>query len=225
MKKITALIPAYNEEKRIFNTVNSLKKSKYINKILVIDDGSTDNTREIAMKTGVDVISSEGNIGKGNALNLGLKTISYEEDIIVFIDADLENTAIEVDKLIAPILYENIDVTIARFKPALKKGGFGLVKKMAQKGVELFTGQVIDSCLSGQRAFKAEVLKNIKKIPSKFGVEIGMLIDILNKGYSVKEVDVDMKHRETGRDINGFIHRGRQFYQILYTLIYKRIEG
>ncbi len=223
-KKIIALIPAYNEGERIVNTIKSLKKTKYINEIIVIDDGSIDNTASKALATGVKVIKLNKNKGKGYAIMCGLKEIKSYGDIIVFIDADLEHTALEADKLVLPLLYEDYDVTIAKFKPPSKKGGFGLVKFVAKKSVYFFTSIEMDNCLSGQRAFKAEVLNKIKKIPSSYGLEIGMLIDILKLNYKIKEVDVDMVHRETGRDIKGFIHRGKQLYQIVNTLIDKGLE-
>ena len=114
-------------------------------------------------------------------------------------------------------------MVIARFKPVRGKKGFGFVKALAFYGVKFFTGQEVTSALSGQRAFKKEVLDEIGTIPEGFGIEIGMLIDILNKGYIVKEVDVDMWHDVTGRDLKGFIHRGKQFWHILKVLVSKMI--
>lgn len=221
---ISALVPAYNEEDKIENTIKSIKKSKYINYIVVIDDGSKDNTAEIAIKLDVEVIRLETNRGKGFALECGIRKVINKSDIIVFLDADLEESSIEVDRLIEPILKNQCDVTIAKINSTCNKGGFGLVKLLAKKGVKYFTKYDFDCSLSGQRAFKTEVLKEIKKIPRKYGVEIGMIIDILNSDYTIKEIEVDMKHRETGRDLRGFIHRGKQFFQILETLIWKSLE-
>ncbi|NLZ52227.1 MAG: glycosyltransferase family 2 protein, partial [Thermoanaerobacteraceae bacterium] len=124
-------------------------------------------------------------------------------------------------KLISPILSDEADVVIARFKPPGTKKGFGLVKTLAFYGVKLFTGRNITSALSGQRAFKREVLDAIGTIPEGFGIEVGMLIDILKNGFIVKEVDVDMHHDVTGRDLKGFLHRGKQFWHILKVLVSK----
>ncbi|WIF94554.1 glycosyltransferase family 2 protein [Caminicella sporogenes] len=222
---ISVLIPAYNEEKRIGKTIESVKKSRYVNHIVVIDDGSKDDTAYIAKKFGVCVIRLNTNKGKGYALSCGLKCVTNKSDIVVFLDADLGESAIEVDKLIKPLIRNECDVTIAKFKTfGNKKGGFGFVKFLSKKGVKYFTDIDFDNSLSGQRAFKVEVLKKIKKIPKKFGVEVGMTIDILNLGYSIKQVEVDMKHRLTGRDIKGFLHRSRQFYEILTTLLLRALR-
>ncbi|WP_129597066.1 glycosyltransferase family 2 protein [Anaerophilus nitritogenes] len=221
---ITALVPTYNEEDKIKETIEGIQKSMYIDKIVIIDDGSLDQTVKVAKDTKAEVYILDKNQGKGAALTYGIQKVIDESKIIVFLDGDLGASTIEVDKLVLPILEEIADVTIARFPSAKKKGGFGLVKNLARYGVKYYTGQTIYTSLSGQRGFKSEVLKKLGPIPSDYGVEVGMTIDILNMGYRIKEVDVDMTHRETGRDLKGFIHRGKQFYQILSTLLKKNKE-
>lgn len=224
-KVVTAIVPAYNEEGRIRNTVLALKGIEYIQHIYVINDGSTDKTYDMADSVdGIDVVNQYPNRGKGEALYRGLQLALKDSDIIVFADADLEESARDVEKLIVPILEDRADVTIAKFPPAKRKGGFGFVKKLAKEGVYINTGKRMDTALSGQRAFKSEVLRQINVRYKGYGVELGMLIDILNRGYSVMEVDVNMYHNETGRDLSGFIHRGKQFWQILTVLISKTIS-
>lgn len=224
-KVVTAIVPAYNEENRIKNTVLALKGIEYIQHIYVINDGSTDKTYDMADSVdGIDVVNQYPNRGKGEALYRGLQLALKDSDIIVFADADLEESARDVEKLIVPILEDRADVTIAKFPPAKRKGGFGFVKKLAGEGVYINTGKRMDTVLSGQRAFKSEVLRQINVRYKGYGVELGMLIDILNRGYSVMEVDVNMYHNETGRDLSGFIHRGKQFWQILTVLISKTIS-
>lgn len=222
---VSVIIPAYNEENRITNTLYALKSINIINNIYVIDDGSTDDTYfKAASVKGVDVIRLKKNSGKGCALSEGVELALKHSDIIAFVDADIEGSATEVEKLILPILKDDADVTIAKFPPAKRKGGFGLVKKLAREGVYFNTGIRIDTVLSGQRAFKKEVLEQLNSNYTGYGVELGMTIDILNKGYSIKEVDVNMCHNETGRNISGFIHRGKQFWQILKVLVIKSIS-
>ena len=86
------------------------------------------------------------------------------------------------------------------------------------------TGVELDATLSGQRLFKKEVLEKFKEIPFGYGVEVGMTIDILKNGYKIKEVLVNMTHNETGRDLKGFIHRGKQYYHIKRVLKQKKKE-
>lgn len=225
--KISVLIPAYNEEQNIEETIEGVREltgntggnEKAKIDIIVIDDGSTDNTYARASKTGVKTIKLAQNIGKVGALECGLK--KAEGDIIVFLDADLKRSSAEASKLIAPILAGEADVVIGSFKASPTPGGFGLVKKLTYYGVKLLTGCEMKSALSGQRAFRRQVLEDLRPIPGGFGVEVGMLIDLLRKGYRVVEVPVEMEHEATGRNLKGFLHRGKQFCHILRVLISK----
>lgn len=223
-ESITVLIPAFNEAERIENTINSLKSLELINRIVVIDDGSKDKTFKLSKQLGIETYNLRKNRGKGYALNFGIKKVLKDSTIIVFLDADLGSSSIEVKKLILPIVNREADVTIARFPTAKKKGGFGLVKGLSRLGVHKLTGKMIFSALSGQRAFRTNVLKELGDLPEDYGVEVGMIIDILNKGFIIKEVEVNMTHRETGRDFSGFVHRGKQFYQILRIILRKYKE-
>lgn len=221
--KTAIIIPAFNEESFITDTINSIKSIENTD-IIVVDDGSSDKTAQIIKSMDDIILLSYGsNKGKGYALNYALGYCENKYDIIGFIDADLSYSAGEAKKLLDVILNEEADVSIARFPKAKKKGGFGFVKTLAFYGIKFFTKKEIYSGLSGQRFFKAEVLKNLGKIPYGYGVEVGMTIDILRLGYTIKEVDVNMIHNETGRDISGFKHRFKQFYHILLILFKKFI--
>lgn len=224
---ISIIIPAYNEEGKIKDTLEGIKDIAEINEVIVVDDGSSDKTSEVASKLKDDkikVFTLDKNRGKGYALNYGLKIAMKNADIIGFLDGDLGSSSSEVKKLITPILNNEADVIIAKFPPAKKKGGLGFVKGLAKESVLEMTGKELDATLSGQRIFKKEVLEKFNEIPFGYGVEVGMTIDILKYGYTIKEVLVNMTHSETGRDLKGFIHRGKQFYHIKKVLRQKRKE-
>lgn len=220
-KNVIIVIPAYNEEKNIGRTIEGLKNLDVIDDIVVVDDGSTDNTRLVLGNYNVKVISLGRNYGKGYAMKKAIEEI--ECDIIGFIDGDVGETSSEVEKLITPVLMDDTDFTIAKFPSASKnvniKGGFGLVKKLAKKGVYYFTGKEIDTSLSGQRVYKKEIVDNIKYIPNDYGIEVAMTVQAINNGYKFKEIPVNMTHRYTDRSLKGFKHRGKQFVDILKTLI------
>ena len=224
--KIAVLVPAYNEENQIRNTIKGIMNIPYDIDLFVIDDGSTDNTVKYVQEfKNVNLLTYGANKGKGYALNFGLKKVIGNYDIIGFLEGDIGETSSEAEKLIKPILYDKIDVTIAQFPSAKKKGGFGFVKRLSFSGIKYFTGKEIYSGLSGQRFFKKEVLEIIEEIPFGYGVEVGMTIDILKKGFTIKEVPVVMTHNETGRNISGFIHRFKQFYHIILILIKKALKN
>jgi glycosyltransferase involved in cell wall biosynthesis len=217
IENIVAVIPVYNEEDRIEDTIKALKKIEVLSKIVIIDDGSTDNTLNVVRTLNVDCIKLDKNCGKGYAIKKAIEELNF--DILVLVDGDLGESSSEVEKLIYPVVNNESDVTIAKFPRPLKKGGFGLVKKLAKYGVYMYTGKKIDTTLSGQRVYKKEVIDKITYIPDRFGIEVAMTVQTLKNGYNINEIDVNMRHRETGRSMNDFLHRGKQFWDILKTLV------
>lgn len=219
--KLVCVVPVYNEADLIVNTIVNLKKIKYIDEIVVVNDGSTDNTLDVVNGLNISLIDLKNNYGKGYAIKTAINELEY--DYIAFVDGDLGDTSIEVKSLILPIINGEADVSIAKFSNrgtmTNTKGGFGIVKKFAKKGVYIFTNKELDSSLSGQRVYKKEVIDRINYIPNNFGIEVAMTIQTLNMGFSILEVPVTMAHRYSQRNLKGFLHRGRQFVDILKTFI------
>ncbi|HET6454105.1 MAG TPA: glycosyltransferase, partial [Armatimonadota bacterium] len=162
------------------------------------------------------------NRGKGAALNKALSQANGE--VLLLLDADLGKSASEAVNLLEPVLSGEADMTIAVFKPtdadgklSSRSGGFGLAMKTARLGIRLLGGKWVQSPLSGQRAFKREIVEK-RGFALRFGVETGLTIDALRGGYRVVEVPVRMVHRPSGRSLRGFVHRGRQMADVLLTL-------
>lgn len=219
--KLVCVVPVYNEADLIVNTIASLKKVKNIDEIVVVNDGSTDDTLDRVNELNIRVINLKKNYGKGYAMKTAINTLEY--DYIAFVDGDLGDTSIEVESLILPVINGEADVSIAKFSKedtiVNTKGGFGIVKKFAKKGIYLFTKKDLDNSLSGQRVYKKEVIDKINYIPNSYGIEVAMTIQTLNNGFSILEVPVTMTHRYSQRNLKGFLHRGRQFLDILKTFI------
>ncbi|MDI3534453.1 MAG: hypothetical protein PWQ82_818 [Thermosediminibacterales bacterium] len=222
---VAVIIPAFNEAKTIAETIQGIKQVEMVNRVIVVDDGSTDETSAIAESCGVEVVRHSKNMGKGKALNKGLQVIR-KADIVVFLDGDVGTTSHEIEKLILPLIDGKADITIAKFPPPKIRGGFGFVKFLAKTGLKLFTGITFSSPLSGQRAMTWETIQFIGSIPSGFGAEVGITLKAAMGGFRIKEVEVNMTHRETKRNLSGFIHRGRQFLavsKVLLSFLFSRI--
>lgn len=215
--KVIAIVPAFNEEVVIRDTVRSLKSLEMIDDVIVVNDGSTDRTAQVAREGGARVVSLEKNLGKGDALNYALDSEKY--DVVLLIDADLGRSAGEASKLLAPILEDRSDMTIAIFSKTKEKGGFGLVKKLAAWGIKKITSKEMKEPLSGQRAIKEEIIKKIGEFDSGFGIDVGLTIDALKSGFRVTEISTRMFHRHTGRNLKGFTHRGYQFWCVLKAIL------
>ncbi len=217
MPKMWAIVPAFNEAERITATISSLIQIKDL-AVMVVDDGSADNTSELAREAGANmVLTLPVNRGKGNALNQGVGQLPENAEIVAFIDADLGKCASEAEKLLMPVAEGKADMTIGIFPKATKKGGFGLVKRLARCSVKLLGGVEVTAPLSGQRALNRKALSAVFPLEEGYGIEVGLTIDAGRKGLRIHEVPVQMTHNETGRDLAGFKHRGKQFREILAT--------
>ncbi|NLN77950.1 MAG: glycosyltransferase [Armatimonadetes bacterium] len=220
MPRIGVLIPAYNEADRIDRTIAAVSAMPDIDELVVIDDGSTDETASVAESAGASVIRLEENSGKGAALNAGVAEV--QADVYLMIDADLGESASETVRLLEPVLAGHADMSIAIMKaPEGHKGGFGFVMGLSRWAIRRFGGMVVTAPLSGQRAFRRELIERIGGFEEGFGVETAMTIDALRQGYKIVEVPLPLTHRATGRNWAGFRHRGRQFVDIL-KVVFRR---
>ncbi|MCR4402169.1 MAG: glycosyltransferase family 2 protein [Firmicutes bacterium] len=220
---ISVIIPAYNEGSTVASTVRAARAGVvacgFPCEVLVVDDGSVDTTAQAAEAAGARVVSLGRRSGKGAALTEGVWQTTG--DVVAFLDADLGDSASEVEKLIAPVVRGEVDMTIARFRRTRRgtaAGGFGIVKGMAKTGIRCLAGLWVSAPLSGQRAARRDVVLALTPFESGFGVEVGMTIDAARRGYRIAEVDCEMSHRATGRDFAGFLHRGRQLYWVTRAL-------
>ena len=214
---VVAIVPAYNREDRIGATVAALGRVRSVDRLLVVDDGSTDRTAEVAREAGADVLVLSRNRGKGGAVAAGVEA-TPDAAIYLLIDADLEDTAAEAERLIDPVRSDEADMTIGVLPPADGKAGFGLIKRLARWGTARGSdGFAPTAPLSGQRALRASLLRELSSA-ERFGLEVALNIDAARAGARVVEVEVPMDHRHTGRSLSGFAHRGRQGVDIVRAL-------
>ncbi len=216
-ERISIIIPAHNEAERIGATVRSV--IKFAEEIIVVDDGSKDETALEAKRAGARVLRLRRNMGKGFALLAGFAVSKGE--ILLLLDADLGCSAKESFPLLIPILKGEADMTIADLPT--KKGGFGLVLGLSRFGVKLLTGRKMRAPISGQRAIRREILEGFPW-ERGFGFETALTIYGLKKGYRISEIPLPLEHRRTGKSLKGFLHRGKQFLQILIALIKSSIR-
>jgi hypothetical protein len=226
---VSIVIPAWNEEDQLGATMQALRRMAAgcsegqqpwgRVELIVVDDGSSDGTFAVAQRAADAVLRHERRRGKGEALRTGWQAACG--DVLLFADADLGESAVHLARLLEPIAAGQADMTIARFPAADRPAGFGLVKRLAAGGIRRLCGYEAASPLSGQRAVRRELLEQIGPLASGFGIEVGLTIDAVRTGHTVQEVELPLKHKETGRDWRGFMHRGRQFLSVLRTIALK----
>lgn len=212
-ENVSAIIPAYNEYDRILQTLDALRGIESIKEVIVVDDGSTDGTYQLLKPLdNITLLHYRHNRGKGYAVKHALGHITCP--FVALLDADLCESASEVQKLIECISFDQKAIIIGKLSPPSKKGGFGIVKGISGSGFQALTSRKVESLLSGQRVLPLEFLKSVD-IPMGFGLEFKITLEGVRKGYELIEVPVNMHHRETGRDVKGFLHRGKQCFDIL----------
>jgi glycosyltransferase involved in cell wall biosynthesis len=246
------IVAAYNEADRIASTLVALAGAFPGAPVWVADDGSTDATAAIAEAAGARVVRSErgaprrtGGVGKGGAVTLAareaLKAVagvvhegsigptprSCEGDpsrggpVALLCDGDLGDSAARLRALVETVRRGDADVAVAVF--ALRVGGgLGVAVGFAGWAIRRRCGLALRAPISGQRAVRASVLAQVLPFAHGYGMEIGMTIDAARAGALVREVELDLSHRATGRTLGGFVHRGRQLIDFVRVYIARR---
>jgi glycosyltransferase involved in cell wall biosynthesis len=231
--RVAVIIPAKNEQARIAATVRGANAIPAVDLVLVVDDGSTDETAAAAHDAGAVVIRHARNRGKGAAMHSGAQALDELDRrtvgenaprALLFLDGDLEDTAAEAAPLIDPVHDGVVDMTIATLPPQRTAGGgHGLVVRLARSGIERATGWTPTQPLSGQRCLTSDAFHAALPLARGFGVEVGLTIDLLRQGFKVREVEVPFHHRVTGADWRSQMHRGRQWLDVARALVQRGV--
>jgi hypothetical protein len=201
---LTILVAARDEEERIAATVAALRERFPGSEVLVADDGSRDGTADAAEAAGAIVLRLPRR-GKGEALSAGERAAAPGG--LLLCDADLEGD-------LRPLAESPCDLAIAGFARP-QRGGFGIVKRVGGALVRLRSGYRPREPLSGQRLLGPRARAACFPLAPGFGCEVRMTIDAVRAGLRVGEEAHELAHRPTGRDLGGFVHRGRQLVDIL----------
>jgi hypothetical protein len=226
-----ALVPAFNEAERIGATVAALRKVPGVAEVLVVSDGSTDATAARALEAGAHCLDLPRNFGKGGALNAGLAALtgrvreglSPEPVALLLADADLGDTAALLEALLEPVLAGQADLAVADLPAQPGAKGFGVAIGMARWGMRRVAGRTLAEPLSGQRALRWTAVGELVPFAHGFGVEVAMTLDAVAAGLRVVEVQVDLRHKPTGRTVAGIVHRGRQAGSVARELARHRV--
>jgi hypothetical protein len=202
---LTILIAARDEEERIAATVEALRAQFPGVEVIVADDGSRDTTAVRAEDAGATVLRLPRR-GKGQALSAAER--AAPPGALLLLDADIRGDARRLSAGSARGL------RIARFARR-EGGGLGLAKGVARALIRLRAGVETAEPLSGQRALDVQARAACFPLAPGFGAETRMTIDAARAGIPIEEVELELEHRATGRDLRGFAHRGRQLVDLL----------
>lgn len=222
---ITVILPAYEEEVSIGSIV--LLTRLYTDKVIVVDDGSSDRTAEIARKAGAVVIVHEENLGKGGALRTGFAAaVKMGADIIVTMDSDAQHNPADIPRLVAPIIEGEADmVNGSRYingqnknTPTYRRFGQKLLDKATNKN----SGIKITDSQSGFRAFAASIIDVFRFNALGMAIESEMLADAGKAGLRIREVEIGVRYDVDGSTVNPIKHGLEVLVTILKDMEFKR---
>jgi hypothetical protein len=199
---LTILVAARDEEQRIGRTVATLRRTFPQAEVVVADDGSRDATAAAASSAGARVLRLP-RLGKGQALTLAERALPPGP--LLLCDADLEGD-------LTLLAEDDADLAVAAFAERVG-GGFGVAKRTARALIRALSGFEAREPLSGQRRLSREARETCFPLAPGFGCEVRMTIDAVRAGVRVRERELPLRHRATGRGASGFLHRGRQLVE------------
>nr|WP_237700649.1 glycosyltransferase [Janibacter sp. HTCC2649] len=234
-RTVAAIIPCKDEADRIVATVEAVLGLDGVDKVVVVDDGSSDDTAAVADAAGADVIVHARNFGKAAALETGVRHLRELESFnaidthsprhLLFVDGDLESSASNLHVLLPPVLEGRADMTIATLPPqSTAGGGHGFVVRLARDGIKNLTGWTARQPLSGMRCLTAEAFDAASPLAPGWGVEVGLTVDVLSAGLRVAEVPCELQHRVSGKDWSGQVHRAKQYRDVWRALTRRRVR-
>ena len=228
MVLISIVIPARNEMatigpvlKAVNNEISKIKKYKF--EVIVVDDGSTDNTRDIAEKNNVKVIVNRGIHGKGKALAVGFKEAMG--DVIIMLDADYSHRPEDINKFIDKIEEGYGLVVGSRYTGGSDE--YNLVRSFGNTfltgAFKLFFGIRLSDALNGYKAFREEVVKNHRYNSKDFEIEIELIANALKEGYKIGEFPCHERERAGGKmKSRAYIHGPKFLLSIIrYGVVYR----
>jgi polyisoprenyl-phosphate glycosyltransferase len=211
MKQIAAIIPAYNEEATIADVVKVLVESPFVSEVIVVSDGSTDNTSEMAREAGATVYEHAENHGKGESMLFGVS--KTDADVIAFFDADLIGFVPEhVEQLAVPVLEDG-------WHMACSLRDRGIIRTWITKNLPL---------ISGERVLRREVIEGLPpRLLKGFMVEAAMNYHCRSQVWvygavPLQGLSILRKHQKVGY-FSAVIEYLRMFFQVAKAMLFVRI--
>jgi hypothetical protein len=163
---------------------------------------------------------SSGGLGKGANVTAAVEaalSVERPPELVLLCDGDLGASAAVLAPLLEAVERGECDLAVAAFSRRVG-GGFGLALGFARWAIRRRCGLATETPISGQRALRVEALRATLPFARGYGMEVGMTIDAVRAGLRLREYELDLSHRATGRSLSGFAHRARQLTD--FTRVY-----
>lgn len=224
-----AVVPAWNEERTVGSVI--LQARDHVDRIVVVDDGSTDDTAAVAGKAGADVVPHDANRGKGAAIRTGLDVAAkHDPDVVVLLDADGQHDPTEIPRIVAPIEDGDADVVVgSRTRPG--DGRASRSRRTGRRALDKATNVLskldLQDTQSGYRAFRGDRVDDVRPREAGMGVESEMLLRAARADLEIVEVPVAdhypdeatprvRSHRHAGNVLAGMLRFVREEHPLAF---------
>lgn len=230
LKKVCAVIPAFNEAETIGKIIKETKK--YVDTVFVVNNNSTDNTAEVARQSGAKVIHCSGRQGYGAAQYIGHVTAMEDGfEYLLQLDADGQHDPKYIPSLLAVALSDNYDIVLGSRFLGDNNSNVSFVRKIGIKffsKVVSFLGHTeITDVTSGFKVYKVSSLKQLCK-PSDTHPAVEQMLEIAKRGMKIKEVPIEMLIRNNGKShlnlIKFTLYPLRGIWAVLKVMLFRRVS-
>jgi glycosyltransferase involved in cell wall biosynthesis len=214
--EVSIIIPAYNESQTIGRIVLKIKELYPDHEIIVVNDGSTDDTAAIAENAGAKVYSHPYNIGNGAAIKSGIRTVSG--DILVFMDGDFQHDPEDIGKMLK--YFPEYDMVVGARSI---RGQSSIVRAFGNKIYNWLASYVamfpIKDLTSGFRAVKSDLAQQlVNLLPNTYSYPSTLTLGVLRKGRSLKYIPINIQRRKMGKSKINLIKDGIRFFMIIIRI-------
>lgn len=213
---VSIIIPAFNEAATIGPLVQRLRKLYPAAEIIVIDDGSTDDTAGAAGRAGASVYRHPYNIGNGAAVKSGIRAATG--DVFVFMDADGQHDPIDIERMLS--LFPEYDMVVGARS---LKGQASVGRAFGNNAFNLMASYVakfpVQDLTSGFRAVKADIARSFTYLlPNTYSYPTTITLGVLRSGRSLKYIPIEARKRKQGRSKIKFFQDGIRFFMIIVKI-------
>ena len=218
--KVLAIIPCYNEEQSIKNTIDNIKAKAETIDFIVVNDGSQDNTYKVCITNNYPVIDIPFNLGLANAVQTGMRYAYLNEyDMALQFDGDGQHLPEYIPEMVRLMQDTNADIVIgSRYAMKTSRGLRGIGVGLLKVAVRIATGRKLSDPTSGMRLFNRDMIERFA-IQMNHGPEPDTLVYLINQGAAVIELPVTMQERKAGKSYLGALGAANYMLRMFVSII------